>query len=113
MSFSKSKEQRHTLQPVKELEKTPQLHIKVAPSHNKPKEWVVILIVREYSIEKENTKTHEIAKIDNSHNQKPHIHRYFEQEDPPKEYLPLQNYQEAIEYLKENYKEFTKKYFLN
>lgn len=104
-------EQRKTLEYLEDLDKTPIILMKGIPDINDPWKWAVMLESREYNLENNATETHEIARIDNYHEDKPtHIHRKFEQGDPEEEMRHL-SFHQAREYLEDNCEEFVRKYF--
>lgn len=109
--LSGSVEKRYPLEYVEEVEKTPIILMKGIPDVQRPWTWAVMLESREYDLENESTETHEIARIDNYHENKPtHIHRKFEDGEPEEEMRHL-SFHEAREYLEDNCEEFLKKYF--
>ena len=104
-------ERRYLLEYVEEIEKTPIILIKGIPDVQKPFKWAVMLESRQFEPEGGSTETHEIARIDNYHENKPvHIHRKFEDGNHEEEMRHL-SFHEAREYLEDNCKEFMKKYF--
>ena len=112
MEFGKTSEEVVTLDYLPEFERAPLLNIRVQPDWDYVEEWAVVLVLREYSLEGKEAETDEIARIDNSHGQEPHIHRLFEEENS-EEYLNLNTWEEAKDYLDNNKEQFIRKYIEN
>ena len=111
MSLPESEEDRYPIGYLEDIGRTAFILMKGIPDTVRPYKWAVMLESREYDIENDVTETHEIARIDNYHKDKPvHIHRKFE-EGEPEENLRHLSFNEAREYLDDNHKEFMKKYF--
>jgi len=93
------------------VERTALVRMKGIPNVNMPRKWAVMLESQDYDLDNGVDETHEIARIDNYHEDKPvHSHRKFEEGDPEEEMRHLTCH-EAREYLDDNYEEFMKKYF--
>ncbi len=80
---------------------------KVDPGFGCPNEFSVSLFYRD----PEKEENIEIARIDSSHGYV-HIHRFY-RSDPEKENIDIDTWQEALEFLRDKWKIYTKRYYRN